>query len=196
MQLTGNELTAASSVVAALAIVGGYFGVRSANRNAVKIAREERSARREAEANALMRATYARCLASLNILAVASMEFSRPKYEMRSVDIPGKELQSEYSAALAKCSAAEVEAHNVGAEIDLIAPPGIRELEATAHDKATNCEKRNENEFLLARSRLRIAMRYHLQGHDIPEYGELSKQAEEELRIKASSDSGQHILWR
>ena len=115
---------------------------------------------------------------------------------MQSVDIPGKELQGEYDAALAKCSEAEVAAHNVGAEIDLIAPPEIRELEAIAHDKATSCEKRNENEFLLARSRLRIAMRYHLQGHDIPEYGELSKQAEKELSTKALFDSGQHILWR
>src|ERR1700680_3139965 len=101
MQLTGHELTAASSAVTALAIVGGYLGVRSANRNAVRIAREERSSRREGEANALMRATYARSLTALNVLAVASMELSGPRREMQSVDIPNKELQEEYDAALA-----------------------------------------------------------------------------------------------
>jgi hypothetical protein len=196
VQLTGHELTAATSAVAALAIVGGYLGVRSANRNAVRIAREERSSRRENEANALMRTTYARCLAALNILAVTSMEFSGPKNKMRSVDIPDKELQEEYDAALAKCSAAEVSAHNVGAEIDLIAPPAICELEAEAHDKATTCEQRTQDEFLLARSRLRIAMRYDLQGLSIPGYGELSQLAESELKTKASPDSGEHILWR
>jgi hypothetical protein len=47
VRLTGNDLTAASSIVAALAIVGGYLSVRSANRNAIKIAREERDARHE-----------------------------------------------------------------------------------------------------------------------------------------------------
>jgi len=40
--LTAHELTAASSAVAALAVLGGYLGVRLANRNALKIAREER----------------------------------------------------------------------------------------------------------------------------------------------------------
>lgn len=196
MQLTGHELTAASSAVAALAIMGGYLGIRSANRNAVRIAKEERSSRREDEANALMRATYARSLAALNVLAVAAMEFSGPKSKMHSVDIPGKELQGEYDAALAKCSAAEVSAHNIGAELDLIAPPMICELEAEAHDRATTCEKRTQDEFLLARSKLRIAMRCDLQGLDIPEYGKLSELAKNELTAKASLDSGQHILWR
>jgi hypothetical protein len=45
MILTGNELAAASSAVAAIGILGGYLGVRSANRNALQIAREERSTR-------------------------------------------------------------------------------------------------------------------------------------------------------
>jgi hypothetical protein len=43
MILTGNELAAASGAVAAIGILGGYLGVRSANRNALQIAREERS---------------------------------------------------------------------------------------------------------------------------------------------------------
>jgi len=166
------------------------------NRNAVRIVREERTSRREDEANALMRATYARSLSTLNVLAVASMDFSRPKRMMLSVDIPGKELQEEFDAALAKCSAAEMSAHNAAAEIDLIAPSQMCELEAETHDKATTCEKRTQGEFLLARSKLRIAMRSHLQGLDIPEYSELSELAKDELRTKASFPSGEHILGR
>ena len=196
VQLTEHELTAASSAVTALAIVGGYLGVGSANRNAVRLAREERSSRRQNEANALIRATYARSLAALNVLAIASMEYSKPRSKMRSVDIPNEELQEEYAAARAKCSAAEVSAHNVGAEIDLIAPPEICKLETEAHDKATNCEPDTQNEFLLARARLRIAMRYDLQNLDIPEDSELSQLAENELKTKKLLNSGRHVLGR
>jgi hypothetical protein len=196
VQLTGHEVTAASGAVAALAIVGGYLGVRSANRNAVRIAREERSSRREDEANALIRATYARSLAALNVLAVASMEYSKATSKMRSVDIPNKELQEEYDAARAKCSVSEVSAHNVGAEIDLIAPPEICKLEAEAHDKATTCEPDTQNEFLHARTRLRIAMRNDLQNLDIQEDSELSQLAESELVTKTLRNSGKHILGR
>jgi hypothetical protein len=143
VHLTGSELTAASSAVAALAIAGGYLGVRSANSNAVKIASEQRSSRREDEQNALLRATYARCLAALNVLAVASMELSVPREERRAVDTPSEELRNRFNAARAECSAAEVSAHNVGAEIDLIAPADICMLEAEAHDKAAACDHRN-----------------------------------------------------
>ena len=76
VNLTEHELTAASSAVAALAIVGGYLGVRSANRNAVKIAREERSSRRHDELDALKRVAYARCVAALLALNTASTEAS------------------------------------------------------------------------------------------------------------------------
>jgi hypothetical protein len=58
--ITDHELTVASSAVAALAIVGAYLGVRSANRNAVRIAREERSSERQTELYALKRETYAK----------------------------------------------------------------------------------------------------------------------------------------
>src|SRR5690348_18251923 len=74
MVLTGHELTAASSAVAVLAILGGYLGVRSANRNALRIAREERSARRKDEFDYLKRSTYARFLEALTTLAMASLE--------------------------------------------------------------------------------------------------------------------------
>jgi hypothetical protein len=71
VHLTSNELTAASSIVAALAIVGGYLGVTSANRNALKIARQERSAQKENEFNALKRSAYAQCIMDLTALRIA-----------------------------------------------------------------------------------------------------------------------------
>lgn len=111
-----------------------------------------------------------------------------------SADAGGQDLQEEYDAALAKCSAAEVSAHNVGAEIDLVAPPEICKLEAEAHDKATTCEPRTENEFILVRARLRIAMRYDLQDLDIPEDNELSKLAEVELGNQGVAQLGEAYL--
>jgi hypothetical protein len=75
MQLTAHELTAASSAVAALAIAGGYLGVRSANRTAVAIAREERFARRASDLDALKRVAYSEFLVALSKLADDQMAF-------------------------------------------------------------------------------------------------------------------------
>ena len=74
MHLTGNELAVASSAVTALAIVGGYLGVRSANQNALKISREERSSRDEREFNTLKRTLYAKTLSELLALGTAQIE--------------------------------------------------------------------------------------------------------------------------
>ena len=74
MHITGSELNAASTTVAALAIIGGYFGIKTSNQNALKLAREERSERRRDELEALLRVTFAKTLASLAALAKANME--------------------------------------------------------------------------------------------------------------------------
>jgi hypothetical protein len=74
MHISGNELTADSSVVAALAIVGGYLGVHAANGNALKIAREECSSRQKSQLDELKRITYVRLLVALGGLATANME--------------------------------------------------------------------------------------------------------------------------
>jgi hypothetical protein len=67
-----------SSAVAAIAIVGGYFGVRSANRAAVNIAREERSAQKKYDFEALRRKTYAEGLAALSeVAAIPLLEDAR-----------------------------------------------------------------------------------------------------------------------
>ena len=36
MHITGSELNAASTTVAALAIIGGYFGIKTSNQNALE----------------------------------------------------------------------------------------------------------------------------------------------------------------
>jgi hypothetical protein len=64
MHLTSSELSAASSFVAALAIIGGYLGVRMANQNAVDIAREERNSRNSKESIQLKRDIYTRFAAT------------------------------------------------------------------------------------------------------------------------------------
>lgn len=64
MHVTEPELTAASSVVAALAIVGGYLGVQSANRNAAKNLLTSINAENEQVRLADKRLVYARCLAA------------------------------------------------------------------------------------------------------------------------------------
>jgi hypothetical protein len=64
VHITEPELTAASSVVAALAIVGGYLGVQSANRNAAKNLLTSINAENEQARLADKRLVYARCLAA------------------------------------------------------------------------------------------------------------------------------------
>lgn len=88
MHLTGNELSIASSAVAALAIIGGYLGVSSANRNALKIAREERSSKRSDDFNELKRQVYAQ------YLATAWTIFNSPSEERSKIarDVLGKEF--------------------------------------------------------------------------------------------------------
>jgi hypothetical protein len=78
MFLTDHELTAASSTVAALAIIGGYLGVRSANQNALRIAREERSSQKRNDLTNLKLSVYAKCLANLNSAASASLHSGNP----------------------------------------------------------------------------------------------------------------------
>jgi hypothetical protein len=78
MHLTGHELTLISSGVAAIAIIGGYLGVRAANRNAVRIAKDERSSKREDELKALKRVVYVKMIHALNALMTACLEATWP----------------------------------------------------------------------------------------------------------------------
>src|SRR6266513_1436954 len=115
MVLTVHELTAASSAVALLAILGGYLGVRSANRNALKIAREERSSRRRDELDDLRRATYAKFLVALTALAIASLEQEAIAATPQIRGEPRIKAMKKRTDALAT-------ARNIAAELDLLAP--------------------------------------------------------------------------
>ena len=117
MYLTDHELTAASSVIAALAIVGGYLGVRSANNTAVKIAREASSTRRQDELNAVKLQVYAKFFAALQVLrdaryAVIATENGHKPAELH--------VEQEISA--------NHEASNLMSQIELIAGSDLRQL--------------------------------------------------------------------
>lgn len=74
MQLTTHELTIVPSVVAVIAIAGGFFGVRSANLTAVAIARDERDARRRSELDTQKRIVYSAFLVALSKLTDDQIE--------------------------------------------------------------------------------------------------------------------------
>jgi hypothetical protein len=156
--LTGNELTAASSTVAALAIIGGYLGVRSANRNALAIAREERSARRHDELLALKRITYAKVLAALNRLAMASIgATSAATSPMEARQATFKERDDATMASW-----------DVQADLEVLGPAVVRELAYEAHNAAYNCTHANAAAYDLSLTRLKIAMRDDVDGLGTP----------------------------
>lgn len=206
MVLTGHELTVASSAVAVLAIVGGYLGVRSANRNALKIAREERSSRRRDELNDLRRATYARFLAALTVLAAASRE--------QEAIVTKPEIRGEARiAAIKKRTDAVAVARNIAAELDLLASDPLRGLVGEALQTASLCNRENDQAYAQEVARLRVAMRYDLRGPEMPNLKELdrithaaiaalSRDAEDEHsvvtpsvagRVEASGTSGSQV---
>lgn len=167
MNLTGHELTAASSAVAALAIIGGYLGVRSANRNAIKIAREERSSRRHDELDAQKRVIYARCMEALFTLNTASIGAS-------AIHHREPEIRQQIDAALA--------AHDAVLQVELIAPERLHEQACVALASASAREEASA--FTREGIKLRAAMRNDLRGADVPSPEELDRIAD-----KAISDT-------
>jgi hypothetical protein len=169
MILTGNELAAASSAVAVIGILGGYLGVRSANRNALQIAREERSTRRRDELDDLKRATYVRFLAALTSLSVASLGVEA----LTEAGIRGNEV---ITAAKNKDDAFAA-AHDIAAELDLLTPRILHELADEALEKAHTCKRENRSQFSSKLSELRVAMRRDLQASDASNFKELDSVA-------------------
>ena len=179
MHLTDHELTAASSAVAALAIIGGYLGVRSANLNALKIAREERSSRREDELDALKRAIYAKCLSELNALATASLEVE----VLRSTPSHAKAVRRYIDAMQA--------AHTASSELEMVAPVLVRRLTTEAFARAVNNTQANKSAFVLSITKLGLAMRYDARGraevpHEILDQMALASMAATEDRYPAT----------
>lgn len=168
MHLTGDELAAASIAVAALAIAGGYLGVRSANHNALKIAKEERSAQRQDELEALKRTVYVKCLAALLTLSGASMEASGYQGDTLSA------MQARVAATKKRLSASYA-ANNAISELTLIAPLRLRELTTEAFQAASKSTKQDQMAYVRAGAKLSASMRDDLTGTDMPSPAELDR---------------------
>jgi hypothetical protein len=152
MHITGTELAAASSAVAALAIVGGYLGVHSANRNALKIAREERSARRKDELDALKRTTYVKTLADLTALATARMEQGT-----------GTNIPEAVQTALTSL-----------AELELVSESDpLRNLATETYKKHLNALRKTQRHSLMKWPSSELSLSADLRGREMPNFEEL-----------------------
>jgi hypothetical protein len=126
MQLTAHELAAIPSAVAIVAIAGGYLGVRSANRTALSIARDERMARRRSELDTLRRAAYSAFLVALSKLTDDQIE----------LDISTKhKLPNRAEIWLRATDSARV-ANDCLATLSLVAPTPVRTLANAAFGRA------------------------------------------------------------
>jgi hypothetical protein len=153
VQLTSHELTAASSVVAALAVVGGYLGVRSANRNALGIAREERSARRRRELNDLKRTIYSEFLAALSVLADEQISFDA------ATTNKSKEADDLWRRAVDSAQTA----NNKLAQLTLIAPSQIHTMAEGAFKRALKATESDIAAIATEEEQLIVSMRADLE---------------------------------
>lgn len=167
MHLTEQELAAASSVVAALAIIGGYLGVRSANRTAVEIADAERSSRRRDDLESAKRACFVKTFAALNSLATTSIELSDIEEEISSTDAPTLQQIAMRKAAEKRQFQAQFEASNAIAEADLLASEDVRALMRATLIDARRCSIHLVPLFLDETTKLREAMRLDLGGETV-----------------------------
>jgi len=117
VKLTTNELAIIPSAVAAIAIIGGYFGVRSANSNALNLAREERQARRTYELTELKREVYFRCLEVLNELEIATL--------LASINAGTSPSGHASAGLLERKTKAYVAALNASGQLKLFGPPKV-----------------------------------------------------------------------
>lgn len=179
MILTANELAAVSSAVAALGIIGGYLGVRSANRNAVQIAREERTTRRRDELDDLKRATYARFLAALTSLTAASLSLEA----IRASGTRGKEVID----AAEKRDGAFAAAQDIAAELDLLGPSALHTIAEEALEKARTCNRESRPQLATKVAELRVVMRRDLPAVDAPNFKDLDSAAHANIAIPAPS---------
>ena len=126
MHLTANELALVSSAVAVVAIVGGYFGVRSANNTAVAIARDERAARRRSELDSQKRMAYSSFLTALSQLADDQVQ----------LDIAARQKRTERDELWLRAANSARIANDSLANLFLVAPESIRVLANAAFGHA------------------------------------------------------------
>lgn len=172
MHLTGNELTAASSVVAALAIVGGYLGVRSANQNALTISREERLSRGKEELDALKRTIYTKTMSELLALADAKI----------SVAIREGNRNEAYAEAVRRVSEVTRSVSGCIVELGLMTRSVIlSDLANESLFEANKCTHENQEAFIREMWKLRVAMQTDLAGKEIPSAEQLNRLADNAL---------------
>jgi hypothetical protein len=171
--LTGHELTLVSSGVAAIAIVGGYLGVRSANRSAVKIAREERASKREGEMLALKRVIYVKLAIALNGLTTLAMDanklasISTPRRRRNRTGLAERRetAQRAVIGAIAACQNASVEVGLITGNNDLRT---LGSAASRAANEVSTDDKESIVRFAVAASKLLSSMQLDLKGEEIP----------------------------
>jgi hypothetical protein len=168
MHLTSNEIAGGSVAVASLAIIGGIYSARMTSRDAVKIAREERSSRRQNEQDVLKRTIYANCLAALMALML----------EKRMSPVTRLGSAEDIRATGIKRAEAVTQALNATAEVELIFPKMLFDLASAAFQATLNFSHETSGEFSIRVARLRTAMRPDLNGVVIPAGEELDRIAE------------------
>lgn len=126
MQLTAHELMVIPSIIAVIAIAGGYLGVRSANLTAVSIARDERAARRRSEQDLLRRAAYSAFLVTLSKLIDDQIE----------LDIATRHKRPNRDQIWLRATDSARVANDNLATLSLVAPIPIRTLANSAFERA------------------------------------------------------------
>jgi hypothetical protein len=169
MQITGQEVAAASSVVAALAIVGGYLGVWSTNQNALKIAREERSFKQKEAETELKRAAYLRLLVALRVLAAASLELSAIQ---SAPNIPSATRLGAIRKRIEATQAANTCVIELGLTSGSIQ---LRNLANDAFKAACTCSRENAKPFIRETAKLTASLRDDLRGTEISSPEELDR---------------------
>jgi hypothetical protein len=162
VHLTGHELTLIPSGVAAIAIIGGYLGVRSANRTTLKVAEQERDSKRADELEALKRTTYTRLLSKLNVLMTTSLEANRL---MSSESVEA----SRRKAVAQEQTAAQDDVVDCVTELELLTDNS--DLVALARESmraAFGITQQTVKPYSSAASKLQVSLRSDLRDRELP----------------------------
>jgi hypothetical protein len=176
MPITGHELTALPSVVAAIAIIGGYVGVRSANQNTLNLAREERSSRQKDELDALKRSIYAKYDATLSMLVKATVDVSQLSSQPVS-----EHLSDVAIAAIQNRMDMLASAHTLLAELRFVAPDHVSNLASEAENAAGKFTMADDTAYIRSLVKLRFAMLEDLHRSKVPTAAELESFADNAL---------------
>jgi hypothetical protein len=166
VRLTGHELELIPSVVAAIAIVGGYLGVSAANRTTLNVAEQERSSKREDELKALKRTVYVKVISALNALVAARVVANEmDRFKLFGVG-PTKEartqVQAESKDALMALQDAMLEMSLVTGNNDLLT------LAHEADEAARRASSRSYKAYPQAVGKLAACMQLDLKGVEFP----------------------------